>query len=89
MSDSIADKFIIGTSGYSFADWVGPFYPPGTRSGEMLSEYVKHFSTVELNFSYYRMPKAKTLAGIAGRTPGGLASGSRPTRRPRTRRTAT
>jgi len=73
MSDSIADKFVIGTSGYSFADWVGPFYPPGTRSGEMLGEYAKHFSTVELNFSYYRMPTAKTLAGIAGRTPGGFS----------------
>jgi len=69
MSRSIADKFVIGTSGYSFSDWVGPFYPPGTRSGEMLAEYAKHFATVELNFTYYRMPTARTLAGIAARTP--------------------
>lgn len=73
MGTTIADKFIIGTSGYSFADWVGPFYPPGTASGKMLDEYVKHFSTVELNFSYYRMPTAKTLASIAGRTPEGFS----------------
>jgi uncharacterized protein YecE (DUF72 family) len=66
---SIGDKFIVGTSGYSFKDWVGPFYPPGTRGPEMLTEYVKHFETVELNFTYYRMPTMRTLSAIADRTP--------------------
>lgn len=59
----------VGTSGYSFADWVGPFYPPGTRSGEMLSFYQQHFNTVEINATYYRIPPARTLASMAERTP--------------------
>ena len=69
----IAEKFIVGTSGYSFADWVGRFYPPGTRGPDMLTEYVRHFDTVELNFTYYRMPNARTLTSIADRTPEGFA----------------
>ena len=54
-------KYISGTSGYSFADWVGPFYPPGTRSSDMLGRYVEHFETVEINFTFYRVPTARTM----------------------------
>jgi uncharacterized protein YecE (DUF72 family) len=64
--------FRIGTSGYSYSDWVGPVYPPGTRSADMLAEYVRRFRTVELNFTFYRMPVPRTLAGIAARTPPGF-----------------
>ena len=53
--------FRIGTSGYSFPDWVGPFYPPGTRRQEMFAQYVWQFRTVELNYTFYRMPAARTL----------------------------
>ena len=42
----------IGTSGYSFKDWVGNFYPPGTRSGDMLPFYARHFSVAEVNSTY-------------------------------------
>ena len=70
MSEKI--EFIVGTSGYSFADWVGPFYPPGTRGGDMFAFYVQHFSAVELNFTYYRLPTAKTLGAIAARSPDGF-----------------
>ena len=48
----------VGTSGYSFADLVGPFYPEGTPRGKMLDEYVHHFDAVEINSSYYRIPSA-------------------------------
>ncbi|MDP6636630.1 MAG: DUF72 domain-containing protein [Phycisphaerae bacterium] len=65
-------KHIIGTSGYSFKDWVGTFYPDGTQSRDMLSCYVRHFETVELNFSYYRMPSAATLDAMARKTPDGF-----------------
>jgi len=65
-------KYIVGTSGYSFADWVGAFYPPGTPQREMLDRYVLHFNAVELNFSYYRIPTAETLERIAARTPEGF-----------------
>ncbi|HUT59299.1 MAG TPA: DUF72 domain-containing protein [Phycisphaerae bacterium] len=64
-----ASKYIVGTSGYSFDDWVGPFYPPGTRRGEMLSHYAQRFETVELNFTFYRMPVPRTLARMADNTP--------------------
>ncbi|MCL2764354.1 MAG: DUF72 domain-containing protein [Treponema sp.] len=51
----------IGTSGYSYNEWVGPFYPPKTRQEDYLPFYAEQFSTVELNFSYYAMPKAEQL----------------------------
>jgi len=66
-------KYIVGTSGYSFADWVGTFYPLGTAKTDMLGQYVKHFETVELNFSYYRIPTQSTLARMAAQTPEGFA----------------
>lgn len=52
---------LIGTSGYSYNEWVGPVYPAGTRSRDFLSLYAQEFDTVELNFSYYQMPKATQL----------------------------
>lgn len=53
---------MIGTSGYSYTEWVGPVYPKGTKSEEFLFSYAQMFPTVELNFSYYRMPEAAQLA---------------------------
>jgi uncharacterized protein YecE (DUF72 family) len=61
--------FIIGTSGYSFADWVGPFYPPGTQGREMLGFYVQHFAGVEINFTFYRMPSEAAIAALAKASP--------------------
>jgi uncharacterized protein YecE (DUF72 family) len=58
----------VGTSGYSFSDWVGSFYPPGTRAGEMLDYYQRHFNTVEVNATYYRLPPPATLRRMAERT---------------------
>lgn len=60
----------IGCSGYSYADWVGPFYPPGTRSGDMLGVYAERFSTVEVNSTYYRLPGVKTFQGMSRKVPG-------------------
>jgi uncharacterized protein YecE (DUF72 family) len=59
----------IGTSGYSYSDWTGPFYPTGTRSANMLPYYSRHFPLVELNFTYYRPPSARQLARLAEQTP--------------------
>jgi uncharacterized protein YecE (DUF72 family) len=59
----------IGTAGYSYADWVGPFYPPGTKRPEMLSFYTRYFSIAELDFTYYQMPGVKTMAGLAAKSP--------------------
>ena len=59
----------IGTSGFSFPDWVGPFYPPGTTKNAMFSYYTRHFSMVELDYTYYRMPEEKTMASLGSRAP--------------------
>jgi uncharacterized protein YecE (DUF72 family) len=62
----------VGTSGYSYADWVGGFYPSGTRSAKMLSHYSRYFPLVELNFTFYRRPTAAMLARLARQTPAGF-----------------
>jgi len=51
-------KLYIGTSGYSYKDWEGVLYPPGTRQTDYLSIYSQEFNVAELNYSYYRMPDA-------------------------------
>jgi len=69
---SAAAEVFIGTSGYSFADWVGPFYPPGTRSGEFLSYYATQFGCVEVNSTYYGIPEPRVLAQMERKTPPGF-----------------
>lgn len=59
----------VGTSGYSFKDWKGHFYPEDIKNSEMLDFYVKHFDTVEINSTYYRMPETHTFERMAERTP--------------------
>ena len=65
-------RYWVGTSGYSYPDWVGPFYPPGTRGPKMLSFYSSVFPVVELNFTYYRLPTPEMLARLAEQTPPGF-----------------
>lgn len=59
----------IGTSGYSYPDWIGDFYPPGTRSTNMLSYYSRVFPLVELNFTFYRPPTSAMLGRLADTAP--------------------
>ncbi len=59
----------VGTSGFSYDDWVGPYYSPNLSKNDWLSFYAKEFNTLEINFTYYRMPTARTLAGMARKTP--------------------
>ncbi len=63
---------IVGTSGYSFDDWIGTFYPDGIRKGDMLREYCKHFPCVEVNATYYRIPGPATFKGMEAKTPPGF-----------------
>lgn len=62
----------VGTSGFQFKDWRGPFYPEGLPEPEMLGFYSRRFAAVELNFTYYRMPGQWAVAGLAGKTPDGF-----------------
>jgi uncharacterized protein YecE (DUF72 family) len=68
----MAASIYIGTSGYSYADWVGPFYPVGTKAHDFLRIYSSHFRMVELNFSYYRQPEASMLGRMVETTPDGF-----------------
>ncbi len=51
----------LGTSGWSYADWEGTVYPPGTTPAGRLAEYVKHFSTVEIDSTFYGTPRGTTV----------------------------
>jgi uncharacterized protein YecE (DUF72 family) len=62
----------IGTSGYTYADWVGPFYPPGTSTGQMFPFYTRRFPLVELNFTFYRPPTPEHFARLSRRAPPGF-----------------
>ena len=62
----------LGTSGFSYDDWVGVFYPPDLPKREWLGFYAREFDTVELNVTYYRIPDRRTVAGWIERTPDGF-----------------
>lgn len=55
----------VGTSGWSYKEWKGSFYPPKLPADAMLRYYASRFSTVEVNNSFYRMPRESVLAGWA------------------------
>lgn len=69
MGESLFDKILIGTSGWSYEDWVGRFYPEGLPSNKFLAYYSRYFNTVEINFSYYSMPNRYVLSAIAKNVP--------------------
>jgi uncharacterized protein YecE (DUF72 family) len=59
----------VGTSGYNYPEWKGSFYPQRLPAAKMLPYYAQRLSTVEINYTYYRMPNAKTLEGWDQATP--------------------
>lgn len=62
----------VGTSGYSYEDWIGTFYPESTKRTRMLELYCEEFEATELNFTYYRIPSVRTMQSLASRTPRGF-----------------
>jgi uncharacterized protein YecE (DUF72 family) len=63
---------LIGTSGWHYKHWQGPFYPQGLPSSGYLQEYAKYFRTVEINNSFYRLPEAETFRNWRNGTPEGF-----------------
>jgi uncharacterized protein YecE (DUF72 family) len=55
----VKGKFQYGTAGWSYTDWVGPFYPKGTRESDFLTHYGGRFGAVEVDSSYYRIPSER------------------------------
>jgi uncharacterized protein YecE (DUF72 family) len=64
-----AGRIYIGTCGYSYKDWIGRFYPEGIKPTAMLPFYAEHFSAVEIDATYYRIPSVATFASMDRRTP--------------------
>jgi len=62
----------IGTQGWNYDAWVGPFYPSGTRLADFLTIYARAFDTVEVDSTFYAIPPATTVRGWAERTPPGF-----------------
>jgi uncharacterized protein YecE (DUF72 family) len=63
-------QLLIGTSGYSYAEWIDAgFYPDGTHSSNMLDHYTKAFCTTELNYTWYQMPKAPAIERMCQKVP--------------------
>ena len=59
----------LGTSGFSYEDWIGEVYPQDLPRWKWLPYYSTLFNTVELNVTYYRLPSSKTATGWVARTP--------------------
>jgi len=66
-------QMLTGTSGYSYKEWVGPFYPEKTPASAMLRYYAERFPTVEINNTFYRMPDTSLLERWAQEVPAAFA----------------
>jgi uncharacterized protein YecE (DUF72 family) len=62
-------SIFVGTSGYNYPEWRGTFYPEKFSTDKMLPYYAQRFATVEINYTFYRVPNEKLLAGWAAATP--------------------
>jgi uncharacterized protein YecE (DUF72 family) len=74
-------KLLAGASGYSFKEWKGDFYPEQMRPEGMLAWYAERLPTVEINNTFYRMPKTEVLASWATSTPEGFRFAIKASRR--------
>ena len=70
-----------GTSGYSYAAWKGAFYPEDLPNGDMLSFYATRLPAVEINNTFYRMPRQSVLESWAGAVPDGFRFALKASRR--------
>jgi uncharacterized protein YecE (DUF72 family) len=62
-------QLLVGTSGFSYKEWLGRFYPEKLPASEMLRYYAQHFGTVEINNTFYRMPAESMLEGWSQQAP--------------------
>ena len=65
-------RVIVGTSGYSYKEWKGTFYPEDLPASKMLPFYAEHFGAVEINNTFYRMPQESLVAKWASEVPHGF-----------------
>jgi uncharacterized protein YecE (DUF72 family) len=62
-------KILLGTQGWNYDGWVGPFYPRGTSKQDMLRSYSRIFNTVEIDSTFYAIPAQSSIRAWASRTP--------------------
>jgi uncharacterized protein YecE (DUF72 family) len=74
-------RLLAGASGYSFKEWKGTFYPEKVKPEEMLPFYAERLPTVEINNTFYRMPKTSMLESWAASTPVGFRFAIKASRR--------
>ena len=65
-------KIFLGTQGWNYEGWTGPFYPRGASAKELLTLYSKVFDTVEIDSTFYANPSENSVLGWAARTPPGF-----------------
>jgi uncharacterized protein YecE (DUF72 family) len=65
-------RVLVGTSGYNYPEWRGTFYPEKFSTAKMLAFYAERFRTVEINYTFYRMPNEKLLRGWDAGSPDGF-----------------
>lgn len=61
-------NLFVGTSGFAFKEWKGPFYPEGTTDKQMLAYYSSKLGSVEINYSFRRLPSESTLETWKGQS---------------------
>jgi uncharacterized protein YecE (DUF72 family) len=69
---SSAPRVHLGTQGWNYDAWVGPFYPSRTRAADFLGIYARAFGTVEVDSTFYAIPPVTTVRGWAARVPSGF-----------------
>ena len=74
-------QWFAGTSGYSYKEWKGVFYPEDLAAGAMLSFYAERLPAVEINNTFYRMPRSHVLEGWADAVPAGFRFAVKASRR--------
>ena len=67
-----APRIRLGTQGWNYDAWAGPFFPPGTKPVDFLATYARAFDTVEVDSTFYAIPSPKTVRGWASRVGDGF-----------------
>ncbi len=77
---AVGGRVHIGTSGWHYGHWRGPFYPPDLPESRFLEHYASRFGTAEINNSFYRLPEEKTLVRWRRETPRGFVFAAKASR---------
>ena len=70
--NAVSANILLGTQGWNYDAWVGPFYPTGTRAVDYLPLFARAFDTVEVDSTFYAIPAPKVVRGWASRVPAGF-----------------